>query len=71
MLSYDEVKGNDQQSNNMVVKKEDEILMKSMLEDDPNSNESVVTEKPRWGPQHAGAKELAGQYTMGKVYHQI
>jgi hypothetical protein len=34
----------------MVAKGEND----SMLEEDPNSNESVCTNKPRWGPQHAG-----------------
>lgn len=52
----------------MVVKREEQILTNSMLEDDPNGNESIRSEKPRWGPQHAGAKELASQYTMGNKY---
>ena len=42
-----------------------------MLEDDPNSNESVSSDKPRWGPQHAGAKELASQYTMGNYLNYV
>ena len=51
----------------MVAKEEND----SMLEDDPNSNESVCTNKPRWGPQHAGAKELANQYTMGNYLNYV
>jgi ubiquitin-conjugating enzyme E2 variant len=51
----------------MSGKTDREILHNSMLEDDPNSN-TQITEgdaRPRWGPQHAGAKELASQYTFG------
>ena len=41
-----------------------------MTEDDPNSNSSFVPEpednrKPRWGPAHKGAQELAGLYSRG------
>lgn len=47
-----------------------------MLEDDPNANCQLVTEKdtkhtnndvqsPRWGPQHKGAQELANLYSPG------
>ena len=50
---------------------EDQIVYNSMSEDDINSNIQYVKgenepEKPRWGPQHAGAKELASQYTAGE-----
>lgn len=52
------------------VKTEQQILENSMLEDDPNANCSVVTQdqkvRPRWGPQHKGAQELANLYTTGK-----
>lgn len=44
-------------------------IAKSMAEEEPNQNvpDSGFDEtKPRWGPQHAGAKELAAQYTFGK-----
>ncbi|KAK3085727.1 hypothetical protein FSP39_007866 [Pinctada imbricata] len=52
----------------MASKSEDDILQNSMAEDDQNGNESVnaTAQIPRWGPQHAGAKELASQYTRGK-----
>lgn len=53
----------------MVLKDED-IIRYSMTEEDPNSNAQIVNKEevsvPRWGPQHAGAKELASQYTKGK-----
>lgn len=49
-------------------KSEEEIFRNSMAEDDPNQNNpAAATEKlPRWGPQHAGAQELAAGYTWGK-----
>lgn len=52
----------------MASKDEQEIVQNSMTEDDPNGNSSLVIEQkaPRWGPQHAGAKELASLYTGGK-----
>ena len=55
----------------MGVKSEKDILQNSMLEDDPNSNTQLDQGdvKPRWGPQHAGAKELASQYTFGRYYY--
>ena len=50
-------------------KSEEEIFRNSMAEDDPNQNNpAAATEKlPRWGPQHAGAQELAAGYTWGKL----
>ncbi|XP_014278205.1 plasmanylethanolamine desaturase 1 [Halyomorpha halys] len=46
-----------------------QILENSMLEDDPNANSSIDPEevvRPRWGPNHKGAKELANLYSRGK-----
>jgi len=53
----------------MSLKSEQEILSQSMTEEDPNQNSACSTAetKPRWGPQHAGAKELASQYTFGEL----
>lgn len=51
------------------VKTEQQILENSMLEDDPNANCAVTPDekvRPRWGPQHKGAQELANLYTTGK-----
>lgn len=53
------------------VKTEQEILKNSMLEDDPNANCAITDaekEKPRWGPQHKGAQELANLYTKGTIF---
>lgn len=40
-----------------------------MTEDDPNGNCDQSTDAsasaPRWGPNHKGAKELAGLYSPG------
>ena len=40
---------------------------KAMAEEEPNQNvfHDAKETTPRWGPQHAGAKELASQYTWG------
>lgn len=48
-----------------------EVIHNSMPEDDPNSNSNSNSDpssaaKPRWGPQHAGAKELAAHYSSGE-----
>uniref|UniRef100_A0A182K6I3 Lipid desaturase domain-containing protein n=1 Tax=Anopheles christyi TaxID=43041 RepID=A0A182K6I3_9DIPT len=65
------------------VKTDQEILQNSMLEDDPNSNtiltSSALSEdnraslekRPRWGPQHKGAQELAKLYSNGKRTQEI
>ena len=47
----------------------EEILLdkNSMPEDDPNGNTLHDAREIRWGPQHAGAKLLASQYTKGKI----
>ena len=49
---------------------DDEILhaKNSMPEDDPNGNTLHDAREIRWGPQHAGAKLLASQYTKGKQF---
>jgi len=44
---------------------------KAMAEEEPNQNvpdNGSAEMKPRWGPQHAGAKELASQYTFGNAF---
>lgn len=59
------------------MKTDIQIFENSMLEDDPNANCQLATEKdpnrtcnesqssPRWGPQHKGAQELANLYSPG------
>lgn len=45
------------------------ILENSMLEDDPNENSALTQEernRPRWGPHHKGAQELAKLYSTGE-----
>jgi hypothetical protein len=52
------------------VKTDQQIFENSMLEDDPNENCAVTHEekiKPRWGPHHKGAQELANLYSTGKT----
>lgn len=52
------------------VKTERQIYENSMLEDDPNANCAVKEEekeRPRWGPQHKGAQELANLYSSGNL----
>jgi plasmanylethanolamine desaturase len=53
------------------VKTDKQILEHSMLEDDPNGNFELkkpkpVVQRPRWGPQHKGAQELARLYSKGE-----
>ncbi|CAD5118228.1 DgyrCDS6950 [Dimorphilus gyrociliatus] len=54
---------------------EKKIIYNSMSEDDPNGNNSGETieevNTPRWGPNHAGAKELAAGYSTGKRIQEI
>ncbi|BFZ12986.1 hypothetical protein BsWGS_16025 [Bradybaena similaris] len=58
----------------MGVKSATEIIANSMTEEDPNKNiqysEGQSTARPRWGPEHAGAKELASKYTAGKRFQE-
>ncbi|CAL1537559.1 unnamed protein product [Lymnaea stagnalis] len=58
----------------MGVKSDTEIISNSMTEDDPNENiqysEGEAASRPRWGPEHAGAKELASKYTAGKRFQE-
>ena len=53
----------------MDLKSTQQINLHSMTEDDHNQNQlqPSKTEKARWGPSHAGAIELASQYTFGKL----
>lgn len=45
-----------------------------MSEDDPNGNDCGQTledvKQPRWGPNHAGAKELAAGYSTGNAIYR-
>ena len=54
----------------MASKDEQDVIFNSMAEDDPNQNQPTTPTAfvPRWGPQHAGAKELAAQYTAGECH---
>ena len=57
------------------VKTERQIYENSMLEDDPNANSVIMNStfdedktKPRWGPNHKGAQELARLYSRGQLF---
>ncbi len=51
---------------------EDIIIDKNaMPEDDPNGNTLHDAHEIRWGPQHAGAKLLASQYTAGRIKSSV
>lgn len=47
------------------------VAKNSMPEDDPNGNTLHDAREIRWGPQHAGAKLLASQYTKEKRIQEI
>lgn len=51
---------------------DEDIYKHSMPEEDPNSNTGVTRDdKPRWGPNHCGAKKLAGLYSKGKRVQEV
>ncbi|CAF2674101.1 unnamed protein product [Rotaria sp. Silwood2] len=73
-LSATTSKSNDMMENNLQedLSSEDILVAKnSMPEDDPNGNTLHDAREIRWGPQHAGAKILAGQYTKEKRIQEI
>ena len=56
-------------ANTKEMKSPEQIIQNSMTEEDQNYNSLAENDGknsvPRWGPQHAGAKELAAGYTRG------